>query len=54
MGDIIKINGKTKNKMGGCRPNGNITDPRDNRMEVSNDREEWRCLLGETRAQEEL
>jgi len=52
---IIKTSGKTKNKMGGRRPDGNIADPRNNRMgEVSNDREEWRRHLREARAQKEL
>jgi hypothetical protein len=28
-----KISGKTKNKMGGRRPEGHVTDPRNMRME---------------------
>jgi len=51
---IIKTSGKTKNKMGGRRHDGNITYPRNKRMEVSNDREQWRSLLREARAQKRL
>jgi hypothetical protein len=32
--------GKTKNKKEGCRPEGNITDPRKKRMEETNRKEE--------------
>jgi len=39
MGNFIKQDsGKTKNKMGGCRRNGHITDPRNKRMEESSRR----------------
>jgi len=51
---IIKTSGKTKNKMGGRRPVGNITDPRNDRIEVNNDRGEWRRLLRDARAQKGL
>jgi hypothetical protein len=29
------MSGKTKNKMGGCRPEEHVTDPRNIRMEMS-------------------
>jgi hypothetical protein len=52
---LYKTSGKTKNKMRGRRPDGNITDPRNKRMEeMSNDREEWRRLLREARTQKGL
>jgi len=35
---IIQDNGKTKNKMGGRRPDGHITDPRHKRMEETSRR----------------
>ena len=47
--------GKTKNKMGGRRPEGHFTGPRNTRMEkMSKEREEWRRLVREATSQNGL
>jgi hypothetical protein len=54
------LNGKFHNTRSVGKPrirwehDGNITYPRNKRMEVSNDREQWRSLLREARAQKRL
>jgi len=41
-------------KMGGRRPEGHITDPRNTRVKEMSSREEWGRFLKETRAQKGL
>jgi hypothetical protein len=51
----IRQVGKKKNKMGGRRPEGHITDPRIRGCRRrAEDREEWRHFLREVRAQKGL
>jgi len=40
--------------MGGRRPEGHITDPRNTSVNETSSREEWRRILKETRAQKGL